>query len=160
LGTHVERFAPEVLPALLSYQWPGNVRELENVIKASLVVARGNVFQLEFLPERIRQVPRQEPGGLPPAGRPSEPAAEGQSIAAACRRLLSLKQFHGQIYQQVMESAQREVIRACLEETRGQLAPAARLLGITRTTLRKKMAELGIRVSAQVDTQVTSDQGG
>jgi two-component system nitrogen regulation response regulator GlnG len=139
-----------VLPALVSYSWPGNVRELENVIKASLVVARGNVFQLEFLPERIREV-TSAVSAVEGAVSASESAPErAGNLSEVCRSLLGQEQFHGQIYRQIVEAAQREAIRACLERTGGQLAPAARLLGITRTTLRKKMAELGIQVSTSV----------
>jgi len=150
LRTHVQRFAPEVLPALLRYAWPGNVRELENVIKASLVVARGNVFQLEFLPERVRGVPPAVPGESPPAAPPAMPGAKDEGAGEMCRQLLRHKQFHGHIYKHVIAAAEREVIRACLEQTAGQLAPAARLLGITRATLRKKMAQLGIQISTLI----------
>ncbi len=150
-GTNIQRFAPDVLPALLSYPWPGNVRELENVIKASLVVARGNVFLFDFLPEAVRSSSYRSP--VPTASAPPVEAEQPQAepLRRACRRLLAHKPFHGQIHRQVIQLAEREVIRACLEETSGQLASAARLLGITRTTLRKKMAELGIQVRASVE---------
>ena len=55
LGADIRSFAPDVLPVLIRYPWPGNVRELENAIKAALVVARGSVLRLDFLPEHIRQ---------------------------------------------------------------------------------------------------------
>ena len=150
LGTQIRKFSPEVLSALLSYSWPGNARELENVIKASLVVARGTVFQLEFLPERIREVPRAVPGATAGGPAPTTPEPKTADIREMCRQFLAHKQFHGQVYKHAIEAAEREVIRACLERTSGQLAPAARLLGITRTTLRKKMAQLGIQVSTSV----------
>lgn len=149
-GTNIQRFAPEVLPALLSYPWPGNVRELENVIKASLVVSRGNVFLLDFLPESIRTAAPSAP--LPTAPPPvvEEDRSQSEPLRRACRRLLAHKPYHGEIHRRIIELAEREVIQACLEETSGQLAPAARLLGITRTTLRKKMAALGIQVRTSV----------
>ena len=144
-GTHIRRFAPEVLPALLSYPWPGNVRELENVIKASLVVSRGNVFLLDFLPESVRTA---APAAPPPVVE--EDQARSETLRRSCRRLLAHKSLHGKIHRRIIELAEREVIQACLEETSGQLAPAARLLGITRTTLRKKMAALGIHVRTSI----------
>jgi two-component system nitrogen regulation response regulator GlnG len=146
----VQKFSPEVISAFLSYPWPGNVRELENVIKASLVVARGSVFQLEFLPEQIRACSRGAAPG-PQLPSPTSPldSREGD-LRGLCTRLLDHEQFHGQLYERVVGSAEREVIRACLAHANGQLAPAARLLGITRTTLRKKMRELNIRVHRSV----------
>ncbi|MGQ9651401.1 MAG: sigma-54-dependent transcriptional regulator [Phycisphaerae bacterium] len=150
IGSNVQKFSPEVISAFLNYPWPGNVRELENVIKASLVVARGSVFQIAFLPEPIRACSR---AGTPPLSGPEPPAAaeaRDTHLRELCSRLLDHRQFHGQLYERVVQAAEREVIRACLAHANGQLAPAARLLGITRTTLRKKMAELNIKVRRSV----------
>jgi two-component system nitrogen regulation response regulator GlnG len=150
IGSSVQKFSPEVISAFLSYPWPGNVRELENVIKASLVVARGSVFQLEFLPEQIRACSRGAAPG-PQLPSPTSPLDSREAdLRGLCARLLDHEQFHGQLYERVVGSAEREVIRACLAHANGQLAPAARLLGITRTTLRKKMRELNIRVHRSV----------
>ena len=49
---------------------------------------------------------------------------------------------------------EREIIRACLERTGGQLARAAKMLGISRTTLRKKMTLHGVRTSTSVDIEL------
>jgi len=160
LGTQIQKFSPQVLPALLNYHWPGNVRELENVIKASLVVARGTVFQSDFLPEKIRGVARLLPGDSHRSPVPATPISAGADPRELCQRLLSLKQFHGQVYKHVVESAEREAIRTCLERSAGQLAPAARLLGITRTTLRKKMAALGIQVSTLIASHDGNERPG
>jgi len=151
MGTQIQRFSPEVLPVLLSHPWPGNVRELENVIKASLVVAQGNVFQVDFLPEEIRSVHRRAQAGvIPIPTRDGTIPAEGD-LGQTCRRLLAHEPAHGRLYKEVLRFAEREVIQACLTQTSGRLAPAARLLGITRTTLRKKMAELDIKVNTTID---------
>jgi transcriptional regulator of acetoin/glycerol metabolism len=47
MGTHIQRFSPEVLPALLSYPWPGNVRELENVLERAIILSPGPTLELE-----------------------------------------------------------------------------------------------------------------
>ncbi len=160
LGTQLQRFAPEVLPILLNYSWPGNVRELENVMKASLVMARGNVFRPEFLPEKIRSMGMGEAkksGNSVPAREPIFPVGD---LGEICRQFLANKHFHGQIYKQAIHSAEREIIRAALQHTGGRLAPAARILGITRTTLRKKMELLGVEVStAVIDREASAHNG-
>jgi len=150
IGSNVRKFSPEVVSAFLSYSWPGNVRELENVVKASLVIARGSVFQLDFLPEQIRACSR--------AGSEASPSPEPAAVLEVtkadlrdlCARLLDNGESHGRLHKRVVELAEREIIRACLGRSEGQLAPAARLLGITRATLRKKMADLKIRVRRSV----------
>jgi len=68
-----------------------------------------------------------------------------------CRRLVQHRPFHGQIYRLAIQAAECQAIRACLEQTAGQVAPAAKLLGISRTTLRKKMAELGLQIQTSVN---------
>ncbi len=158
-GTQMRRFSPEVLPALLSYPWPGNVRELENVVKSALVTGRGTVFQLEFLPERVRNAPRGTDRMLVPGSSTASAAAQTEiepepivdaPLDVLCRELLARTDVHGQLHKQAVLTAERAIIRACLEQTGGQLAPAARLLGITRTTLRRKMTELGLAVRTSV----------
>ncbi len=145
----IRTFSPEVLPVLLRHTWPGNVRELENVIKTSLVVARGTVFLTEFLPEHIRRSVQDAASQERPTG--SAPDARSGSLAQAARQLASRSSLHGRLYRHAVEAAERDIIRACLEHTRGRLAPAAAMLGITRTTLRAKMAKLKIQVSTAVD---------
>jgi len=120
------------------------------VVKASLVIARGSVFQLDFLPEQIRACSR--------AGSEASPSPEPAAVLEVtkadlrdlCARLLDNGESHGRLHKRVVELAEREIIRACLGRSEGQLAPAARLLGITRATLRKKMADLKIRVRRSV----------
>jgi len=150
LGTNVGPFSPEVLPVLLAYPWPGNVRELENVIRSSLVVARGPVFRLEYLPEHIRQAsasdaikgaPRTESGGL---------TVLPQDLRRFAETLAANPDLEGSLHSEAVASAEREIIRACLERANGVLGRAAGLLGISRTTLRKKLAQYGIRIDTQV----------
>jgi two-component system nitrogen regulation response regulator GlnG len=172
-GTQIGRFAPEVLPALLAYSWPGNVRELENVIKSSLVVARGTVFQLAFLPEHIRAARANLAtsvlsGTIRTSGTGTPPTVESAStgdgpagvddLEGLCRRLVQHRPFHGQIYRLATQAAECQAIRACLEQTAGQVAPAAKLLGISRTTLRKKMSELGIQIYTSINGPQTQHE--
>ena len=147
LGTDIRTFSPEVLPALLRYPWPGNVRELENAIKAALVVARGTVMRLEFLPDHVHKGSRQEEAS--PQHIPGDAALVEARIVAD--KLASRAALDGRLHEAATELIEREIIRACLERTAGRLAQAARLLGISRTTLRKKIAHHRIRTTTSVD---------
>lgn len=53
-GRHIIGVSKEAMAILLLYDWPGNVRELENVIEHAFVLCRGDLIQIEELPERIR----------------------------------------------------------------------------------------------------------
>ena len=53
-GKSIIGVSKEALAILLLYDWPGNVRELENVIEHAFVLCRGDLIQIEELPERIR----------------------------------------------------------------------------------------------------------
>ncbi len=149
-GTDIRSFSPEVLPVLLKYPWPGNVRELENAIKAALVVARGTVMRLEFLPEHIRKAAQRASSPATPgaAAAVEPPTGEARAIA---QKLAAQPALDGQLYDAATAMIEREIIRVALERCDGQLAPAARLLGMSRTTLRKKIASHGIRTSTSVE---------
>jgi len=150
LGADIRSFSPDVLPVLLKYPWPGNVRELENAIKAALVVARGSVFRLEFLPERIRQGSEISHTDISSTDRitAGSPTDAARSVA---ERLVSQPALGGKLHEAATAMIEREIIRVCLERTNGQLAPAAKMLGISRTTLRKRIAQYGIRTTMSVD---------
>jgi transcriptional regulator with PAS, ATPase and Fis domain len=72
----------EAMAVLLLHDWPGNVRELENVIEHAFVLCRGDLIQVDALPERIR--PRT--GAMPPSAGVTLAEIEKQAILAALER--------------------------------------------------------------------------
>ncbi|MHC5108341.1 MAG: sigma-54 interaction domain-containing protein [Planctomycetota bacterium] len=155
LSTDIRTFSPEVLSVLIRYHWPGNVRELENAIKAALVVARGTVLRLEFLPEHIQkggaEARKNAETQTPPIGLPTEEAR------AVAENLALQSALDGKLHEAATSMIEREVILVAVKRCEGRLAPAARLLGISRTTLRKRMAQHGIRTSTSVEIE-SSDE--
>jgi two-component system nitrogen regulation response regulator GlnG len=146
-GTRLRSFSPEVLSTLLGYSWPGNVRELENVIKASLVVARGTEFRREFLPEHIQKMAKHQ------SAETEAPAADlaPRAVRRMAMDLVADERCRGSVHARGMAAVERELIRAALDQTAGRIAPAARLLGISRTTLRQKIREYGVQVSTAIE---------
>jgi two-component system nitrogen regulation response regulator GlnG len=126
------RFAEATLAELRRRSWPGNVRELRNVVEQAAVLARrGQV----------------EPQHLPPSGRYESSAAgtPPTNIAAAVRawaesRLASGADF-GLLYDKLLAEIEPPLFEAVLQQTMGNRAAAADLLGIHRATLRKKLNE-------------------
>lgn len=54
-GRRIEGFSPAARKAMISYSWPGNIRELKNSVESSVVLAKGNIIQLEDLPAQISE---------------------------------------------------------------------------------------------------------
>ncbi len=134
LGKEVQRIAPEALELLRRYPWPGNLRELQSVLKQALLQATGPVLLPEFLPSLVR-------------GEAKQPAALSLTVA-------DLEQFiqerlhagSNDLYAEWQALTDRQLLTHVLRHTRNNLSQAARILGINRSTLRSKLAGLGIAV--------------
>ena len=127
-----KKIAAPALKLLANFGWPGNVRELENAIERAAVVARGDTLTLEDLPAEIRN-PRT------PVGAPEDVHA---AIDAAVRPLFALARKDAKL--KVLPAVERELIIRALEDTAGNQVQTAKLLGITRATLRKRIEKFGI----------------
>jgi DNA-binding NtrC family response regulator len=121
LGKQVTQISPSVLDIFRCYGWPGNVRELLNVMERALIVARGS----DLLPEHL---PPQLTGDGPAVAT----VAAGEAAPAPHRFDLSI------------EAAERDQIRRALEAAGGKRMEAARLLGLSRRTLYRKLDKYGI----------------
>jgi len=80
-GKPITRVCDDVMALLRRYDWPGNVRELENAVEHAFVLCRGEVIQLEHLPERIVTGARKDRNSPKPFGD-SSPAAVIQECLA------------------------------------------------------------------------------
>jgi nitrogen regulation protein NR(I) len=135
--------SPETLELLMHYPWPGNVRELQNVLKRALLHATGPVLFPEFLPAEIRS-------GSHPA-RPSTAKHEGQSAELKLFIEGRLRADSRSLYAETMAFMDRAVITRTLRHTGGNQSQAAKILGITRASLRGKIRQLGIKISQEVN---------
>jgi nitrogen regulation protein NR(I) len=162
--TGPSQIADEALAAIQRSTWPGNVRELENCIQRAMVLASGNTITLANLPEEISR------GSRPPApasGEPARPvfsaavpattgtaAAPGTdsgktALAHAIETLFSFARSDKQF--KLLPAAERELIVRALAETSGNQVQAAKLLGVTRATLRKRVDKFGIQKRMAID---------
>ncbi|MGA2865344.1 MAG: sigma-54 dependent transcriptional regulator [Verrucomicrobiota bacterium] len=129
--------APAVIKTLAQYHWPGNVRELENAIRRALVLAKGDAILLSDLPAEIAAAGAHAP--LAAAGR----EAAGTDTATLARQLFQWARRDPKC--KILPAVERELVIQALKETHGNQVQAARLLGITRATLRKRIAKFGIQ---------------
>jgi nitrogen regulation protein NR(I) len=140
----------EVIETLAKHHWPGNVRELENVIQRAGVMAKGEVLLPADLPREI-QAPesggiRRNPATIPPELSPSvqaitEPAALADALFRWARTDPGRR---------IIPAVERELIIRALTETKGNQVRAAKLLGITRATLRKRVEKYRIQRELQI----------
>ncbi len=150
LGRHVRGLEAAALRAVEAYPWPGNVRELENTLKRAVLLAKGPLLTVEDLRLGI------EPGAPPaePAPADAPPAASSEPIeslgweALLDRALSRAVSTRGR--EKLMPAVERVLITKALERTAGNQVQAARLLGISRNTLRSRMSKYAIRVEPAV----------
>jgi two-component system nitrogen regulation response regulator GlnG len=144
-----ERNAPKsissgVIKTLEQYHWPGNVRELENVVRRALVVAKGDAILPSDLPPEMTG----QGAGAGVASAVSSTAAGageagGSEVGTLARRLFQWARKDPKL--KVIPAVERELVLQALKETQGNQVQAARLLGITRATLRKRIEKFGIQ---------------
>jgi nitrogen regulation protein NR(I) len=129
--------ATNVVRVLEKYHWPGNVRELENVLRRAYVIAKGDAILPGDLPAEVT--------GQGTSGAPvSTIAGEGSMADAAtlARQLFHIAKRDPKL--KVIPAVERELVIQALKETDNNQVQAAKLLGITRATLRKRVDKFGI----------------
>ena len=133
--------APGVLKALEKYHWPGNVRELENIIRRALVMAKGDAILLTDLPGDVSGQAQASSVG----GQMSVPIGEAGAgdVTNLARQLFQWARREPKM--KIIPAVERELVIQALKETDGNQVHAARLLGITRATLRKRVEKFGIQ---------------
>jgi Nif-specific regulatory protein len=135
---NVTKISREVLDRLLEYSWPGNVRELENCIEHAVVMSPGKTLSLSLLPAEILADNSSRPvrSGLPARGTEDE-------MRALIERLYKTPEESVGAMGQLHELTERIIISAALEAGMSQRTLAAKL-GISRTTLRKRLETYGL----------------
>ncbi len=115
---NIQGLTREAEELLMNYDWPGNIRELRNAIERVMILAEGNRVAAKYLPIRISE------GGILPV-----PISEGSDNGG-------IQLPHGGI---PLYEVECELLRQALERARGNKTTAAKLLHITRDTLRYKV---------------------
>lgn len=115
----VTSVSADAWPLLRGYSWPGNLRELYNVLRSSCAHARGEQLRAADLPAELRRTVLREQA-------PPRPVDKSLPL------------------EQLLEEAERRLIQLALQRAGGRKARAARLLGIPRPRLWRRMVKLGI----------------
>lgn len=130
-------FDDEVWRVFFKHPWPGNIREARNVLRSSIAVAKGRVIAIEDLPVDFMQELSFNSHGADSASVTAEQAAaDGEPE----RGEVSLD----------LSDWEARAVRFALASSKGNIAKAARSLGITRATLYHKMARYGLRSDRRI----------
>jgi two-component system nitrogen regulation response regulator GlnG len=140
--------SPEAMARLKQHRWPGNVRELVNLVRRLSALYSEEVIGVETIEAELADAVSAEQG--PQAG---DAASSDVSLADAVdRHLQALFVAHGErlppdgMYDRVISEVERPLLSLALGATRGNQLRAARLLGLNRNTLRKKIKDLDVPV--------------
>jgi two-component system response regulator HydG len=114
----------EALRTMMRHDWPGNVRELENSVERACALSSGPILHLGDLPTQLQQ---QGLEARRAASTTADPAAE-----SGTPQLTTLADL------------ERQAILSAIRTLNGDKLQAAKLLGIGKTTLYRKLKEYGI----------------
>lgn len=119
----------DAFQCLLDYDWPGNIRELRNVIRTALAICDGGVVRLRDLPSEVRHGAAD---AVAAAQAPTDAVGEGD-MPEHLKNALS-----------PIEAAERQALVKAIKTTDGNMARAATLLQVSRSTLYRRCRRLGI----------------
>ena len=146
---------PAALDMLTTFNWPGNIRQLENTVFRAVVLCDGDCLRAGDFPQvasqlgiAVRSTHHDDEGGevVPPRyipiAPPHAPALEPGAGAAARADGLNVVGVDGHLRK--LEEIEFELIRFAIEKYEGHMSEVARRLGIGRSTLYRKLREMGI----------------
>lgn len=124
-GKELREFSSEVMEIFFTYSWPGNVRELQHAVEHAAIFAKGSQVTVKDLPQEILS------GGYTPVkvDIPQPQTNKNQIVITVGSTL---------------EDAELEIIRKTLERAGGNKEEAARILGLSRSSLYRRLPKLNM----------------
>jgi len=156
---------PGALSMLKAYDWPGNIRQLENAIFRAVVLAEGELLTENEFPQIRAQVDgidvsayETAPGPAPevrshapevrsptqPQPQPEVAPQPSSDDAAADAPFGFMRILDARGHLRTLEEVEHEMVRRAIDHYNGQMSEVARRLGIGRSTLYRKLKEMGI----------------
>ena len=143
----VSGFAPEAMALLNSYSWPGNVRQLENTIFRAVVLCDTDALEVVDFPQiasamgvaaepcNIEASPQRPPGAA------MSPAPSAQTVGSSP---FTFSATDASGHMRKLGDMEAELIRMALDRYDGHMSEVARRLGIGRSTLYRKLKDMGL----------------
>ncbi|QPQ56108.1 sigma-54-dependent Fis family transcriptional regulator [Allosphingosinicella flava] len=138
-GMRTLTIADDALGVLMSYGWPGNVQQLQNVLFRAAILSRGDALTAADFPHiRHESTFNRRAADLGTGGSAVTPAPS--AVTGNPGITLFLPDGH----LRPLEDIEADVVRLAIGHYRGRMTEVARRLGIGRSTLYRKLGELGI----------------
>jgi DNA-binding NtrC family response regulator len=115
---NITGLSEEAEKLLLNYEWPGNVRELKNVIERAVILCSDEIIEADHLPIELRNSPVKQTKTIIP------PPSSDEALS--------------------LQDIEKKHIIETLQKFDGNKSKAARVLNISRSTLREKLKQYGI----------------
>jgi two-component system response regulator AtoC len=128
---NIRGVSSETMLLLQNYGWPGNVRELENAVKSAVVLSRSDVILPEHLPKEIQD----------PASTNVLQMDLKSTLLTVVKQAIELKK--DSLYDELINTLDAELIPTAINACNQNQTQAAKLLGISRTTLIQKLKKGG-----------------
>ncbi|HEY6413012.1 MAG TPA: sigma 54-interacting transcriptional regulator, partial [Edaphobacter sp.] len=125
-------FSDDTLRVMSEYDWPGNVRELENAIERACALSSGPVLHMGDLPTQLQDFRMQRSVAHGSEELQTGTKVEGSRVGAGDGAIVSIAEM------------EKHAILGTIRQLKGDKLMAARLLGIGKTTLYRKLKEYGI----------------
>lgn len=135
IGRTILGFTDTAMNAMRGYRWPGNVRELENAIERAALLCLTAHIGIEHLPSHVQRAESESP------------INDARAHADPIRFNLALEQpthSEANTLANAMRAPEREALRRALDANAWSRSRTAEALGINRTTLYRKMRDLGL----------------
>ena len=140
LGIPIKQLSKRALQAMTKHHWAGNVRELENNIHTAMVMSRGETLNLEDFPaltdKKVEEVPDLN------VLQDDYTETFKKLIDPIMPRLINASS--GQIYHFMESALEKALLASCLKQFEGNQVKTSEVLGISRNTLRDRIAKYGL----------------
>jgi len=132
-GMRPKSLADDAVRLLMAYDWPGNVRQLQNALFRASVLCDGDTLTAQDFPHLSRIM----------AAMPAADGTAGDPLGQAGGVTL----FDAAGHLRPLDEIEADIIRLAIGHYRGRMSEVARRLGIGRSTLYRKLGELGIEIA-------------
>ncbi len=165
---HIGGILPSALELLMAYDWPGNIRQLENAVFRAVILCDETELSIDHFPQIATHVPKFEPSGsikfdIEPITRITDTSSESfqaHKIVPQSRvqhhtggdnhyALAPMLDKEGNL--RTLEQLEAEQIRFAIDHHKGRMTSVAKSLGIGRSTLYRKLKDLGLEPGGEND---------
>lgn len=140
-GKNIQGISSEARDLLCNYAWPGNIRQLKNAIFRAVVLCEADMLEVNDFPQLMKDLSTGAPNVVV-----SDMAVNDPIIVKA--NLLPLLHEAGDF--RPMQDLEQEIIKAAISHYQGCMSKVARKLGIGRSTLYRKLEDMGVDPREQI----------